>query len=166
LSSNQVTYQNGRWLHTELTHSGYRSTFVDPRAELNKIYGEDEGSRVMTSVGGQMLNTLNIQTQAIMKKVALNAQVFWCFQYVSSVRDPEREPSLTEITVKAIEVLGSDPDGFFLMVEGGRIDHASHANNIDDTVRARCPRFQQLFSSQSFTLPVHVFYVVNVTVFR
>ena len=76
-----------------------------------------------------------------MKKVALNAQVFWCFQYVSSVRGPEREPSLTEITVKEIEVLGSDPDGFFLMVEGGRIDHASHANNIYDTRRARYPRF-------------------------
>ena len=36
---------------------------------------------------GNMLKTLNIQTQAIMKKVALNPQVFWCFPYVSSVRD-------------------------------------------------------------------------------
>jgi len=62
LASNHVTYQNGRWLHTELTPSGYVSRFVDPRVELNKIYGEDEGARVMTSVGGQMLNTLTIQT--------------------------------------------------------------------------------------------------------
>jgi len=62
LAGNQVTYQNGRWLHTELTPSGYRSTFVDPRVELNKINGENEGASVMTSVGGQMLNTLTIQT--------------------------------------------------------------------------------------------------------
>ena len=39
------------------------------------------------------------------------------------------EPSLTEMTVKAIELLKNDDDGFFLMVEAGRIDHAHHANN-------------------------------------
>lgn len=39
------------------------------------------------------------------------------------------EPSLTEMTLKAIELLAGDEDGFFLMVEAGRIDHAHHANN-------------------------------------
>jgi alkaline phosphatase len=39
------------------------------------------------------------------------------------------EPSLTEMTMKAIELLENDDDGFFLMVEAGRIDHAHHANN-------------------------------------
>ena len=39
------------------------------------------------------------------------------------------EPSLTEMTVKAIELLKNNEDGFFLMVEAGRIDHAHHANN-------------------------------------
>jgi len=51
-----------------------------------------------------------------------------------SVRDPEVEPSLAEMTVKAIELLSPDPDGFFLMVEGGRIDHASHDNDYENTV--------------------------------
>ena len=44
-------------------------------------------------------------------------------------RDQEVTPSLTEMTTKAIEILSQDPDGFFLMVEGGRIDHAGHAND-------------------------------------
>jgi alkaline phosphatase len=39
------------------------------------------------------------------------------------------EPSLTEMTLKAIDLLEEDEDGFFLMVEGGRIDHAHHFNN-------------------------------------
>ncbi len=39
------------------------------------------------------------------------------------------EPSLTDMTVKAIELLKNDDDGYFLMVEAGRIDHAHHANN-------------------------------------
>jgi alkaline phosphatase len=44
-------------------------------------------------------------------------------------REQEVIPSLTEMTMKAIEILSQDPDGFFLMVEGGRIDHAGHAND-------------------------------------
>jgi alkaline phosphatase len=39
-------------------------------------------------------------------------------------------PHLSEMTSKALEILDNDPDGFFLMVEGGRIDHAGHANDI------------------------------------
>jgi len=34
----------------------------------------------------------------------------------------------------ALSVLSNDPDGFFLMVEGGRIDHACHANDIERCV--------------------------------
>ena len=45
-------------------------------------------------------------------------------------RDTGKEPSLAEMTGKAIDVLRNGSDkGFFLMVEGGRIDHAHHAGN-------------------------------------
>jgi alkaline phosphatase len=43
--------------------------------------------------------------------------------------DRAGEPSLTEMTEKAIKMLQKNPKGFFLMVEGGRIDHAHHAGN-------------------------------------
>ncbi len=39
-------------------------------------------------------------------------------------------PSLAEATRSALAVLDNDPDGLFLLVEGGRIDHAGHANNL------------------------------------
>jgi alkaline phosphatase len=41
-------------------------------------------------------------------------------------RDPSREPSLAEMTGKALEVVARNPKGFFLMVEGGLIDIAGH----------------------------------------
>lgn len=44
-------------------------------------------------------------------------------------KDAGREPSLAEMTRKAIDILAKNPQGYFLMVEGGRIDHASHAGN-------------------------------------
>jgi len=43
--------------------------------------------------------------------------------------DKAGEPSLAEMTVKAIKILQKNPQGFFLMVEGGRVDHAHHAGN-------------------------------------
>ena len=43
--------------------------------------------------------------------------------------DGAGEPSLTEMTEKAIRILSKNPKGFFLNVEGGRIDHGHHAGN-------------------------------------
>ena len=52
--------------------------------------------------------------------------------------DTGKEPSLAEMTDKAIDVLQKNKKGFFLMVEAGRIDHAHHAGNayraLSDTV--------------------------------
>ena len=44
---------------------------------------------------------------------------------------PEREPDLAELTAKGLEILSTDEDGFFLMVEGSQIDWAGHENDHD-----------------------------------
>ena len=48
------------------------------------------------------------------------------------------QPSLAEMTGKAIDILSRNSSGYFLMVEGGRIDHALHGNNakrvMEDTI--------------------------------
>lgn len=52
--------------------------------------------------------------------------------------DGAGEPSLAEMTRAAITRLEGSPEGFVLLVEGGRIDHAHHAGNayraLTDTV--------------------------------
>jgi len=60
--------------------------------------------------------------------------------------DRAGEPSLAEMTRAAIKILQKNPKGFFLVVEGGRIDHAHHGGNafraltetvsLSDAVRA------------------------------
>jgi alkaline phosphatase len=40
----------------------------------------------------------------------------------------ENMPTLAEMTWGALNVLDEDPDGFVLMIEGGAVDWASHAN--------------------------------------
>lgn len=61
-------------------------------------------------------------------------------------RDPAKEPSLSQMTMKAIDALAKNTNGYFLMVEGGRIDHALHGSNakraladtiaFDDAIKA------------------------------
>ncbi len=43
--------------------------------------------------------------------------------------DKAGEPSLEEMTRKAIDVLSRNENGFVLMVEGGKVDHAHHGGN-------------------------------------
>lgn len=56
-----------------------------------------------------------------------------------------RQPSLPEMTRWALEHLSQKPEGFALLIEGGRIDHAAHNNDasiifdqwaFDDALRA------------------------------
>ncbi|MHA7820817.1 MAG: alkaline phosphatase [Erythrobacter sp.] len=61
----------------------------------------------------------------------MDAPVFGLFgsSHMDYMADPERDmtqPSLTNMTAEALARLSQDPDGFYLMVESGRIDHAHH----------------------------------------
>ncbi len=50
-------------------------------------------------------------------------------------RAQTREPSLSEMTATAIELLSRHEAGFVLIVEGGRIDHAHHLTNAQRALR-------------------------------
>ncbi|XP_075058466.1 intestinal-type alkaline phosphatase-like [Mixophyes fleayi] len=49
-------------------------------------------------------------------------------------RDPAMDPSLAEMTEKAIKILRKNSKGFFLFVEGGRIDHGHHDSNAKNSL--------------------------------
>jgi alkaline phosphatase len=101
---------DGRDLRLEFQNAGY--TYVDNAAEFNTL------SR-------RSLPVLGLFESSHME---------WEYDRPS---DAGGEPSLTAMTLKAIDLLargqrrrGSNRDnGYFLMVEGGRIDHAHHDGN-------------------------------------
>lgn len=60
--------------------------------------------------------------------------LFGLFNWTNMAYEAERdksedgEPSLKDMTTSAIKVLSKEKNGFVLLVEGGRIDHAHHQN--------------------------------------
>ncbi|WP_242035178.1 alkaline phosphatase [Mesobacillus harenae] len=91
--------QNGVDLVAEFQENGY--AFASDRDQLNSVGTPDKLLGLFHS------SYMNYKTD----KDDVNSQ----------------EPTLNEMTKKGIEVLSQGKDGFFLMVEGARIDHASHA---------------------------------------
>lgn len=77
----------------------------------------------------------------------------------------DHQPSIAEMTRKAIEVLSKDEDGFFLMVEGSQVDWAGHANDpiymltdmlaFDDAVKAACDFADQDGNTLVLAYPDH-----------
>jgi alkaline phosphatase len=53
-------------------------------------------------------------------------------QFIATEKN--QNPTLVDLTKAALEVLGKDPDGFWLMVEGGDIDWSAHDDNMDNLI--------------------------------
>lgn len=70
------------------------------------------------------------------------------------------EPTLAELTEVAIKSLSRNKEGFFLFVEGGRIDHAHHENlahlALDETIElsAAVEKARELLSEQDSLIVV------------
>ncbi len=59
-------------------------------------------------------------------------------------------PSLAEMTRVALDILSQDPDGFFLMVEGGQIDRACHGNDAAYAITDTLELDQAVAAAQAF----------------
>ena len=108
-----VVFGGGAQFFTPFARGGKRADGRDLLAELS-----GKGYRVVKDTAG--LNALAPGQPAI----GLFAASHMDFD---AVRDQARQPALDAMTRKAIDLLAPNPNGFFLMVEGGLIDHALHA---------------------------------------
>jgi alkaline phosphatase len=70
----------------------------------------------------------------LMNAMAENGNLLGLFSD-GSMLNQDPEPTLAEMTDKALEILSKNENGFFLMVEGSQIDWGAEDNDINYTVR-------------------------------
>ncbi|HDX8352828.1 TPA: alkaline phosphatase [Aeromonas dhakensis] len=102
-TSNKGGRADGRDLTAELTAQGYR--YVTTKEELSGV----NSGKVLGLFSAK--SHLDYELDRVAKGAA------------------STQPSLSEMTAKAIDLLSQNSQGYFLMVEGGRIDHALHGTN-------------------------------------
>jgi alkaline phosphatase len=80
---------------------------------------------------------------------------------IDRAQDAGGEPSLTEMTEQAIRILARSPRGFVLMVEGGKIDHAHHANNAHRALTETIELSRAVARALALTNPAETLIVVT-----
>lgn len=134
------------------TPAGF-STHVPSRKQQDDIAEQQVYQGIDVVLGGGTLHLTKRKDQENLQKVVKEAGYQWVdsrsellkanankiwgsFAEKSLAYDMDRpatrpsEPSLAEMTGKAIQTLSKDEEGFFLFVEGSKIDWAAHNNDM------------------------------------
>ncbi len=124
---------------------GGDSSFWQPKS--GSMYsGRSDGVNLISSMQTSGYTYVNDLTTFNAAPVAAGTKLLGLFDQAGSQghmsyeadRDKTKEPSLAQMTKKAIDILSKNGNGYFLMVEGGRIDHALHGTNayraLTDTI--------------------------------
>eukprot|EP00010_Vexillifera_abyssalis_P005399 CAMPEP_0201551354 /NCGR_PEP_ID=MMETSP0173_2-20130828/7541_1 /ASSEMBLY_ACC=CAM_ASM_000268 /TAXON_ID=218659 /ORGANISM="Vexillifera sp., Strain DIVA3 564/2" /LENGTH=564 /DNA_ID=CAMNT_0047961577 /DNA_START=48 /DNA_END=1742 /DNA_ORIENTATION=+ len=125
IAQQQATLQD-----VDLWLGGGRKKFIDnPQGDLLSHMKEQRGYSVFTDKAGFDSIRDNDPSQLPLIGVFADSHIEW--EIDRRQREPVEQPSLVEMTNKALSVLGADADEhpFFLMIEGARIDMAEHIHD-------------------------------------
>lgn len=105
---------------------GGKESLLPGEARNSRVDGEDL-TQVLDAQGYDFVETRDDLLQT-------NSDKIWGSFAPSALaydfdRNANDEPSIAEMTKKAIDTLSEDEDGFFLFVEGSKVDWAAHAND-------------------------------------
>ncbi|MEP1385462.1 MAG: alkaline phosphatase [Paraglaciecola sp.] len=137
----EVVFGGGR-RHFLPKDAAYNSTDAVSEVEGDRTDGRDltaewqanyaSGTYVMDQTGFDAIDTENTE-----RVLGLFNESHMQYE-ADRGNDVAGEPSVSKMTETAINILNNDDDGFFLMVESGRIDHGHHAgsayNALTDTI--------------------------------
>lgn len=88
--------------------------------ESEKMFLQENGYRILLDDYAQMRNCHQGPMWALFDSYSMPYEM---------ERTPAITPSLAEMTQKALELLAQNQNGFFLMVEGSKVDWAAHDND-------------------------------------
>ncbi|GAB1621792.1 hypothetical protein AAOGI_18420 [Agarivorans albus] len=94
---------------------------TDMLAELPNLPASDDGSILFAGIFGE-------DEIPYLEPNSYQREKGWSYESLDI-------PSLTEMSLTAIDILSKNPEGFFLMIEGSQIDFASHNNDIKRTIQ-------------------------------
>ncbi|MDQ1253852.1 MAG: alkaline phosphatase [Euryarchaeota archaeon] len=108
---------------------GGAASYLVPKAEGGKRTDGENLTKVLLNRGykyvdskDKMMNLSSGKAWGLFASSHMNADI-------DRAELAPTEPSLSEMTGKALQLLSKDKDGFFLMVEGSQVDWANHAND-------------------------------------
>ncbi|MFY9268610.1 MAG: alkaline phosphatase [Candidatus Manganitrophaceae bacterium] len=117
-------------------------TYFMPRAQADPEYGGSGRRNDGRDLPSEWLTSRGPGAEYVWNKAGFDAVQPAKTRYLLGLFEPSHmqyeadrtsdkagEPSLTEMTEKAIQLLKQNRRGFYLHVESGRIDHAHHAGN-------------------------------------
>ena len=106
--------------------AGPGRTYITSRDELARLQAVEPAEQPENPSGQQPGQQLQQQLAQEERQQFLGIFSRSHMTYVAERTPETTEPTLAEMTSAAIDLLAEDEDGYFLMVEGGRIDHGHH----------------------------------------
>lgn len=100
------------------------------RQDQRDLLKEATYANYQLAFNAQQLNT--ISTGKVLGLFASSAMLNGIAYSQCKVANNCVQPSLAEMTKKALDLLSQNEQGFFLMIEGGQIDWAAHNNDAGD----------------------------------
>ncbi len=130
--ANDLNYQfvGGREVWEKVSaNDGYKGwSFIDSKEDFAKLADEtpDKGAKLPKKLLGV------VRSNGDMAPVDGGDDEFNEKRFTKT--QLENIPTLAQMTLGALNVLAQNDKGFYLMVEGGSIDHANHGNNVANMV--------------------------------
>lgn len=123
----------------EIAMGGGRAHFL-PADQKDPEYPEQSGRRndgrdLASEWSAKSSQHVTVWNKADFEAAPANAKILGLFEPRHMQFEADRpddgagEPSLAAMTTRAIQSLSANDNGYFLMVEAGRIDHAHHGGN-------------------------------------
>lgn len=109
---------------------GAGKKYLLPKSEGGERTDGENLISVLKSNGYSFIETRDemLQLENTSKVWGMFSQNDMAYEFDRPTLHPE-QPSLGEMTQKAIDILSKNPNGFFLFVEASKVDWASHAND-------------------------------------